>query len=173
MMKKLMILGIVLCLLMTAGCGAGSSGPDEGALPPLETAPPATGGSQNYDRSDPIVIYQENLNCGVSFELYEDGRLLLTGADMTASLGDEKAYQDYKDSITTIELGEGITVVDNKAFAGLENIQKVIVGETVTSIGYSAFSDCKALTQVDFGDNLKQIGDYAFSGCAGKIHMLF
>ena len=76
MMKKLMILGIVLCLLMTAGCGAGSSGPDEGALPPLETAPPATGGSQNYDRSDPIVIYQENLNKG-KLKVDRDGLLII------------------------------------------------------------------------------------------------
>lgn len=110
MKRYLILLLLIFSLVAMTGCG-GSSGPDVDALPPLETAGTHDPTSGGYSRSDTIVIYQENLSSGVSFELYEDGRLLLSGADITSSIVDEPAFKDYADSITTIELGEGVTAV--------------------------------------------------------------
>ena len=90
MKKIVLICWAVIVLLMTAGCN-GSSGPDKDALPPLETTPSTTGTSgQAYERGDSILIYQETLSSGLNFELYEDGKLVLSGGDITVSIGDEK-----------------------------------------------------------------------------------
>ena len=156
MKKHISFFLAILCLFILAGC-SNASGPDENALPPLETAPSTPNDvSQGYERGDSILIYQENLSGGINFELYEDGKLILTGGDIDTSMGDEKAYQDYAENITTIELGEGVTYVGDKAFAGLDKVQKLIIGNDVEVIEYSAFSNCTALTQVSFGEALRE-----------------
>ena len=91
-MKKWIPGLLALCLVLT---GCGSSGPDRTALPPLETAPQNLEESrQAYDRSEPVVIYEENLEGGVRFSLYEDGKLELTGGDVLMSMTDEPAFHD-------------------------------------------------------------------------------
>ena len=135
----MIILSLAVCLLLV-GC-SNSSGPDESALPPLETAPvDSSSNAQRYDSYETVIIYQETLSNGVVFELYEDGRLILSGNDIEVNIGDEKTFQSYEDRITTIELGDGISIVGDKAFSGLTKVQKLVVGDSIETIGYSALS---------------------------------
>ena len=125
-MKKTSLLLVLLLLLLLTACR--KVGPDLTALPTLETAPDRSqqqGGS--YHRGDAIIVHEEELFETVQFTLYEDGRLVLTGGDLTESIVDTQAYRDFKSSITIVEIGEGVTVVGEKVFAKADNIQKVEV----------------------------------------------
>ncbi|MDE6083329.1 MAG: leucine-rich repeat domain-containing protein, partial [Muribaculaceae bacterium] len=68
----------------------------------------------------------------------------------------------------TFTLPDGITSIGSGAFAGCDNITKVVVPETsdLKTIGKGAFEGCDKLTEVDLSEskNLKEIGEGAFKG---------
>ena len=115
-MKKI-IAGILLAMLiLLAGCG--KSGPNESALPTLESSPPTIQDTDEYMRGDSVALYNETLSSGVFFELFEDGRLVLSGGDIRESIVDTRAFKDYQDNITILEIGDGVSVVGEKSAAG-------------------------------------------------------
>ena len=124
-MKKMRLAWLfVLCIILT---GCGKAGPDMSALPTLETeSADIKEQADGYNRNEPIVIYEETLSDNLIFSLYEDGRLIISGADITNSIVDTQAYRDYKDDITIIEIGEGVSLIGEKVFAKAEKVQKVL-----------------------------------------------
>ena len=90
--------------------------------------------------------------------------------------------------VTELVIPEGVKVINNLAFYGLESITKIVMPKTlksigentfygcknlksleipnnVTSIGEGAFRDCESLESVTIGDGLEFIPEYAFLGC--------
>ncbi len=53
----------------------------------------------------------------------------------------------------SIVLAEGITTINNSAFANCQSLQKVVIPSTVTSIGTGIFQGCENLVQKSFGGN--------------------
>jgi len=51
------------------------------------------------------------------------------------------------------------------AFAGCQNIKKIVLEEGVESIGINAFASCNALEEIILPNTLLNIYDYAFSSC--------
>ena len=92
----------------------------------------------------------------------------------------------YCDRLTSVTLGNGVTVVPNYAFAGCAalttiNLNKITeigdyaFGETalstatlssITTIGKYAFTDCASLTTVTLGDNAVKVDEGAFYNCS-------
>ena len=102
MIKRQVIVLLAALAVLLCGCSS-NNGPDLDSLPPLETAPAVVGDDNPaFSSSETILIYQEKLSGGVLFQLYEDGRLVLSGGDLDSSIGKEKAYTDYRDSISAI-----------------------------------------------------------------------
>ena len=60
---------------------------------------------------------------------------------------------------------EGVTVIDEVAFAKNTNIQKVTMPSTLKEIGPYAFSDCTSLAEVNLNEGLETIGTLAFKNC--------
>ena len=79
---------------------------------------------------------------------------------------DNLPWRDYKDSIKTIVIGEGITSIGEYTFWKYPSLTNVTLPSTLTQIGRTAFGDCPTLTTINFPDNLIQIGEHAFDGCS-------
>ena len=68
-------------------------------------------------------------------------------------------------SITSIVIPEGVTVIEGYAFSGCKNLKSVSLPGSLTEIKWSAFSSCEALESIHLGDNVIHIGSGAFGGC--------
>ncbi len=119
-----------------------------------------------------------------------------TGAMTDYSSASLVPWADYKDSIKTVTISEGITSVGNYAFADYTALKEVTLPETLTAIGYrafyrsgltgsiiipdnvgaikeSAFYGCGSLETVTFGKNLKTLSPYSFQNCTALKRMTF
>lgn len=107
------------------------------------------------DKSD-----SENLR--FDWKLEEDGTLIVEGAGKMPDLGAgnhaESLWQDIKDEITKVQIGEGITEVGAKNFEGCRNLTKVSLPSTLRRIRAYAFKNCTALREITAeGRNFKYI----------------
>ena len=116
-------------------------------------------------------------NCGtsdheseVTWSLNSGGVLTISGTGAMADFGDSDSkapWLSYKDNITSVVIGEGVTSIGNFAFYGCEYLASVSIPASVTSICQDAFKNCgrsaTALT-VTFatGSSLTTIGNSAF-----------
>ena len=97
----------------------------------------------------------------------ETGKLTIsgTGAMYDYNYDDHPTWQEYIDSITSVEIASGITTIGSLAFNGCQNLTEVTIPYGVTSIGHSAFFDCVSLTEVTIPYGVTSIGSSAFHGC--------
>ncbi len=103
---------------------------------------------------------------GVNWTLYSNGLFEVSGE------GDMKDYgpyttpwNEYKNRITRIVIGEGVTSVGYCAFYGCYELVSVELPESLISIDRYAFFDCRALGAVVIPENVDYIGEYAFRKC--------
>ena len=71
-----------------------------------------------------------------------------------------------KKEIKELVIPDGVTNINNYAFAGATNITSLTLNNDVTSVGISAFSGCSSLATVTFGTSLSSIGNSAFYECS-------
>ncbi len=64
-----------------------------------------------------------------------------------------------------VRIPDGITVIGDNAFQGMNNIESVYIPEGVEMIGAGAFSGCKNLHSVHISDGLLTVDRDAFNGC--------
>ena len=89
----------------------------------------------------------------------------------------EGAYKDFsQDTITSIEISEGIEIIEPCAFCLTSNLQTLKIPNTVNDIGAHAFSIIRIqgfptsenkLMNVSLGKNIKKLGLEVFSGRDG------
>ncbi len=136
-------------------------------------------GASTYD----VVWYMLPEGEGYTLDLYGDGDI----ADYDSSTDINPPWYSYRNSITALAIGSGVTKIGNYAFADI-SVASVEIPDTVasignyafeyndaitslhlpysvTSVGRSAFMSCASLTTVTIDDGLKIIGESAFSGC--------
>lgn len=78
---------------------------------------------------------------------------------------DYRPWKEYKNSIKTVIIGDGVTTIGENSFIDCNSLADVTIADSVAMIGYSAFYDCDSLTRVTIGDSVITIGDSAFSDC--------
>jgi hypothetical protein len=93
--------------------------------------------------------------------------------DYTAVLDDRKGavyidhvlcgYKGYLPPHSWLEVREGTTVIAERAFTDVGNIEAVIFPNTVRYIGYCAFVECKDLKYIKLPKSLVDIGSDAFN----------
>ena len=74
-------------------------------------------------------------------------------------------WDNYRKSITQVDLPDGITTIGNEAFYGCIYLSSITIPESVSSIGKSAFDGCKYLQAVTIPCNVISIGNNAFQSC--------
>ena len=73
-------------------------------------------------------------------------------------------YDDCAEN-SRVVIPEGITVIGESAFFGVENMKSVRLSNTVAIIEGSAFSECIGLESIAFPNSLSYIGAAAFYRC--------
>ncbi len=75
----------------------------------------------------------------------------------------EKAFSHSE--ITSVEIPDTVTAIEDKAFYQCPNLSTVDLGEGVETIGESAFFECKSLKSVKIPASLKALEGAVFYGC--------
>ncbi len=68
----------------------------------------------------------------------------------------------YKGTDKEVVIPNGVTRIDDEAFAYCTSLTSIIIPDSVTSIGYQAFLDCTSLTSITIPDSVTNIGESAF-----------
>lgn len=71
-------------------------------------------------------------------------------------------WTEFKDRISTIEIGEGITLIDGGAFEHCLRLQSVTLPESLETVEDYAFSDCISLISIDLPDGIINLGEGVF-----------
>ncbi len=76
----------------------------------------------------------------------------------------EEAFAQCK-NLESVTLPESILRIGKDAFKGCERLQRVEIPSSVRAIDSGAFSDCSSLKEINIMPGTKFIGENAFSGC--------
>ncbi|MBQ9521358.1 MAG: leucine-rich repeat protein [Oscillospiraceae bacterium] len=114
------------------------------------------------------TVYEGDCGAAVRWTFDDEtGVLSITGTgdmdDYTS--GYNTPWTDYRSSITSVQIGEGVTHVGDYAFQQCYSLTDVSLPSTLTSVGNYAFETCGCLTNVNFPSSLESIGSYAFYNC--------
>lgn len=71
----------------------------------------------------------------------------------------------YKNSLTNIDIPEGVTSIGQLAFAYCKSLKGVVLPNSVTSIGQEAFRLSSEIQEFVIGSGVTSIGTKAFYGC--------
>lgn len=89
------------------------------------------------------------------------GVLTITGSGIMETAG----WLSYKDQITTVNIGDGVTRLREYAFAGCSKLTKVTFPSSLQETGSYSFKDCTSLETVTVPFNVSWLADGTFSGC--------
>ena len=108
--------------------------------------------------------------CGENVKYYlanSKTKLVVSG---TGAMDDfssfDPGYYPYRDTITSIEVGSGITDIRAFAFYDLTKAQSAAIGSGAEIIGEKAFKNCSALASISLPASVKTIGNNAFENCS-------
>ncbi len=73
-------------------------------------------------------------------------------------------YSAFPATISTLTIGDKVTIIPNYAFYGCSGLTSVTLSNSLTSIGSFAFYGCSELTSVTIPENVTSIGSCAFAG---------
>ena len=94
------------------------------------------------------------------------GTLTISGeGKMDDYTNDDSPWASYKDSITQVEIKNGVSNIGDYAFANCYNLKRVKIPASVISIGNSTFESCKSLEAIEIPASIVSIGEYAFCFC--------
>ena len=85
--------------------------------------------------------------------------------DGVTTIGDY-AFDNYR-GLTSVTIGDGVTTIGNYALGYCSGLKSVTIGKSVTAIGERAFIRCDSLTSVTIPESVQTIGDEAFYCCWG------
>jgi len=107
----------------------------------------------------------------ITWNLDAEGTLTISGE---GSLSDYFLYNhdgytpwyDYRSSIKSVIISEGITTIGEWNFAGCVNLVSITIPNGVTRIENGAFYGCNNLVSITIPNSVNSIGDRAFQNCS-------
>ena len=79
---------------------------------------------------------------------------------------DNAPWNDYKDSITTLIIGDNITSLGDYDFADCSALSEVLLSTGVERIGERTFAGCSSIKELIIPDTLTDVGTFAFADLA-------
>lgn len=104
--------------------------------------------------------------CGekATWEYNRDTKVLtIGGTGKTDSY--KETWENYKEDIKKIVVGDDITEITDYTFASFTAVEQVQFGSSVKKIGNHAFDGCVSLKNVELGGNIEELGVRAFASC--------
>lgn len=144
--------------------------PTEGTTAPTEETTEPTEGTtvptEEETVSNEAVLSDTGVTSGTCGDsttwTYLDGVVTISGSGSTSST---PWLSDYRYSITTVIVEEGITHLYQGSFSGCTKVTSVSLPDTLQAIESSCFSSCYKLESITLPQGLLSIGDNAFSSC--------
>ena len=93
------------------------------------------------------------------------GKLTITGDGEITKADVLSACNNKPTSITSVEIGQGITGIGESAFSGCNSMHSITISTSVTSIGNKAFMNCTILENITIPTSVTSIGEKAFYDC--------
>ena len=143
-----------------------------------------------YTRTDGAVYRDDSEKTILSFVPPNTTSFIVTG-DISSI--DTYAFMNNR-TIEHVELGTGLSGVEDSQFEGCISLREVIIpsnitsygrssffktalisadiGPQISSVGQSCFKDCSELSEVTFHNSETEIGSEAFSGCSSLISII-
>jgi len=115
-------------------------------------------GNYNEYLTDATIHFAKEIlasgTCGaqgdnLTWILYDDGELAIEGNGDMAQFNQGAPWGDYRQQITGLSIGNGVTSIGNFAFSGFTNLPKVVIPASVVDIGYCAFDHCQKLASFE------------------------
>ncbi len=135
------------------------------------------GGNLIWHEKDVEDVIDKKCGDNIVWEITDTGVLKLIGeGEMYDYSHTEKVYApwyEYRTTIKSIEIGEGITYLGSYAFYDCKKATAVSIPETVTDAGKSLFENCTALKDVVLPDSLTYIPSAMFYGCSNLVNVDF
>ena len=75
-------------------------------------------------------------------------------------------WADYRESILSVVLEDGITTIGNTAFMNCTSLTSVDIPNSVITIGVNAFSGCSSMHDITLPNTINHIDWGAFLNCA-------
>ena len=88
----------------------------------------------------------------------ETGVLKIEGRGEMADYSSSTSWYNYRSSIKTVKIGDGVTSIGKRAFYYCRSLTSIEVPNSVTSIGDDAFDGCSKLKYNEY-DNAKYLGN--------------
>lgn len=163
-MKKISAALLALCL---TGTGLTLSYPPE--LPEVYAASELVSGTcgekltWTVDQSTGVLTISGKGNMDNYAYVTKNGTL----ADPTITFrnGYKPPWYDYKDSITSIVVEEGVTCIGETAFMGLVNVKSMSLPSTLKELRRECFENLSSIEYIDLPDSIVSIGAFAFECC--------
>ena len=131
--------------------------------------------SENAALADPDAVASGD--CGLSagrvfWSLSGTGTLTVSGHGRMDHYDDDDEedrppWYDYRDSIRSVVVEEGVTALGSYAFWQHTALSSVSLPEGLTELGYHVFDGCSALTSVDLPRSLTEVYGSSFVNCTG------
>lgn len=126
-------------------------------------------------RATGSVIEHGNVNNQISWVLYNDGNLVISGNGNTINYGRNvmPPWYKYCKKIKHVTLERGITSIGDSTFADCSNLTSISIPEGVTSIGAWAFESCSSLLNITIPSTTIFVDNSAFWGCTGLKSVIY
>ncbi len=116
------------------------------------------------------VVEHKNLK-SVANDAFEGSKWEKSKPDGVLNFG--RVLYSYKGNVKNLVIPEGISIIEDYAFLGCKQLEKVTLGYDVEDIGLYAFQNCVNLKEVVTNDALGIISAGAFKGCKSLKAMDF
>lgn len=116
--------------------------------------------------------------CGsnLTWVLDDAGTLTIFGtgemSDYRSSYDETAQWYSYRNSITAVVIGKGVTSIGMNAFYDCKNLTGIIIPESVTSIGGLAFHSCTSLTSITIPEGVTSIKETTFYNCSSLTSII-
>ena len=101
--------------------------------------------------------------------------LYLSGIDPLADADVIHSYMFFNSDVKSVQLTEGITMIDQGAFRACAELERVHFPASVGSLQFLAFYGCEGLKSVSFaeGNHLELLDSMCFEGCINLSQINF